>query len=154
LFGRVLIHGNNLHPLRFYSIFNYRINSPLSIEFVTSTTTTSSFEDIKRLIPDVQLAEYAFSRVQQKGGDILLIRKEVKNDSLFIKTIREHRSYSNWFLEKYQLFQGDKWRQLERDLHIRLIETTDRTAIVSHEQFITTTDHIINRWMKEATEGI
>jgi hypothetical protein len=76
------------------------------------------------------------------------------NDSLFIKTIREHRLYSNWFLEKHKLFEGDKWRQLEQDLHLRLIETTGRTAIIPCEQFISTTDHIIKRWLKETTEGI
>ena len=109
--------------------------------------------DVKSLIHDVQLAEYALFNVEQKGGDILLIRKEVKNDSLFIKTIREHRSYSNWFLEKYKLFEGDKWRELEQDFHIRLIETTDQTAVIPREQFITTTDRIIHRWMTETTEG-
>ena len=62
--------------------------------------------------------------------------------------------YSNWFLEKYKSFEGDKWRQLEQDFHIRLIETTDQTAIIPREQFILTTDHIINRWLNEATEGI
>jgi hypothetical protein len=111
-------------------------------------------QDIKSIIPDVLLADYALFNVQQKGGDILLIRKEVMNDSLFIKTIREHRLYSNWFLEKHILFEGDKWRQLEQDLHLRLIETTDRTAIIPCEQFISTTDHIIKRWLKETTEGI
>jgi len=110
-------------------------------------------QDIKSFISDIQLAEHAFLNVQQKGGDIILIRKEPKNDSLFIKTIREHRTYSNWFLEKYSLFKGDKWRELEKDLHIRLIETTDKTAIIPHEQFILTTDHIIKRWLNETTEG-
>jgi hypothetical protein len=99
------------------------------------------------------LAENALYNVQQKGGDILLIRKESKNDSLFIKTIREHRIYSKWFLEKYNSFHDDKWRQLEQDLYIRLIETTDQTAVLAREQFISTADHIINRWLNEAKEG-
>jgi hypothetical protein len=110
-------------------------------------------ENIKLFISDIQLAEYAFFNVQQKGGDIILIRKEPKNDSLFIKTIRQHRTYSNWFLEKYSLFEKDKWRQLEKDLYIRLIETTDKTVIIPREQFILTTDHIIKRWLNETTES-
>ncbi len=120
---------------------------------VPSTTITTSLQDITSFIQNVQLAENALYNVQKKGGDILLIRKESKNDSLFIKTIREHRIYSKWFLEKYNFFQDDKWRQLEQDLYIRLIETTDQTAVIAREQFISTVDYIINRWLNEAKEG-
>jgi len=116
-------------------------------------TITRSLQEIKSFIHDSQLAEYALLNVEQKGGDILLIRKEPTNDSLFIKTIREHRTYSNWFLEKYIFFEEDKWRQLEKNLHLRLIETIDQKVVIPREQFILTADHIINRWLNETTEG-
>ncbi|CAF4353833.1 unnamed protein product, partial [Rotaria magnacalcarata] len=59
---------------------------------------------IKAFISDTQLAENALINIQQKGGDILLLRKEPNNDSLFIQTIREHQSYRKFFSEEYKLF--------------------------------------------------
>jgi polynucleotide 5'-kinase involved in rRNA processing len=112
----------------------------------------NSLHDIKSFISDNQLAESALSHIQQKGGDILLMRKEAKNDSLFIRTIREHRLFKKWFAEDYSLSEGDKWKELEKDLHIRLIETTDETVIIPREQFIQATDHILQRWLNETTE--
>jgi hypothetical protein len=154
LYGRIRIHGHNLPSSTFYSISNYRINTPLAIEYIPPTMTiTKSLQEIKSFIPDDQLAQSVLSNVQEKGGDILLLRKDPNNDSLFMKTIREHHMYSQWFLEKDHLIEDDRWRQLEKDLQIRLIETTDQTAIISREQFITTTDHIITRWLNETTEG-
>lgn len=151
LFGRIRVHGYNLHPSTYYSIHNYRTNHPISIEYNPSIT--NSLQDIISLIPDIQLAKRAFNHVQEKGGDIILVRKEPNNDSLFIKTIREHHMYRDWFLEKFSLFQNDQWRELEKNLHVRLIETTNKTAIMPSEEFIKTTDHIINRWLNETTEG-
>ena len=84
-------------------------------------TITKSLQELNSLIPDEQLAQLALLNVEEKGGDILLLRKDPIHDSLFLKTIREHRMYSQWFLEKYQSLNKDPWRQLERDLHIRLI---------------------------------
>ena len=152
LFGQVRIHGYKLRPLTFYSVYNYRTNCPLSIEFISSITTLP-VPDIKSLIDDVQLAADALLNVQQKGGDIILLRKEPKNDSLFIKTIREHQFYKRWFSERYQLFLGDKWKQLEEELHVRLIETTDQTAVIPREEFALVVDRVINRWFDETTEG-
>jgi polynucleotide 5'-kinase involved in rRNA processing len=112
---------------------------------------TKSLEEIKSFIHDDQLAKSALANVQEKGGDILLLRKDPNNDSLFMKMIREHRTYSQWFVEKYHSFEEDQWRELEKNLQIRLIETTDQTAVISREQFILTTDRIINRWLNETT---
>ncbi|CAF3501099.1 unnamed protein product [Rotaria sp. Silwood1] len=151
LFGRVRIHGYTLHPLTFYSVYNYRTNSPVSIEFINSETTIPLL-DIKSLISDIQLADNALLNVEQKGGDILLIRKESNNDSLFIKTMREHQFYKNWFSENYNLFERDNWKQLEQNLHIRLIETTDQIAVIPRKEFVSTADHIINRWLNVAVE--
>ncbi|CAF3188101.1 unnamed protein product [Rotaria sp. Silwood2] len=151
LFGRVRIHGYTLPPLKFYSVYNYSTNSPLAIEFINSKTTIS-LSDIKSLISDVQLAGNALFNVEKKGGDILLIRQEPNNESLFIKIMREHRSYKNWFLESYNLFEQDKWKQLEQNLYIRLIETTDKTSIIPRQEFVSTADHIINRWLNETVE--
>ncbi|CAM2723891.1 unnamed protein product [Rotaria socialis] len=44
--------------------------------------------------------------------------------------------------------------QLEQDLYIRLIETTDQTAVITREEFISTTDKIIKRWLNEANEDV
>ncbi|CAF4632019.1 unnamed protein product [Rotaria sp. Silwood1] len=151
LFGRVRIHGYTLHPLTFYSVYNYRTNSPVSIEFINSETAIPLL-DIKSLISDIQLADNALLNVEQKGGDILLIRKESNNDSLFIKTMREHQFYKNWFSENYNLFERDNWKQLEQNLHIRLIETTDQIAVIPRKEFVSTADHIINRWLNVAVE--
>ncbi|CAF1258656.1 unnamed protein product [Rotaria sordida] len=158
LFGRVRIHGYTLHPSTFYSVYNYRTNSPVSIEFInsntTTTTTTTFLPDIKSFISDIQLADNALFNVQQKGGDIILIRKESNNDLSFINIMREHQTYKNWFLESYNLFEQDKWKQLEQNLHIRLIETTDQIAVIPREVYISTVDHIINRWLNETLEDL
>lgn len=95
----------------------------------------------------------ALSSVEEKGGDILLLRRESTDDSLFMKTIREHRIYKNWFAEKYNSVGRDSWRQLESDLHIRWIESTEQTVIIPREEFISTADHVINQWLKRDPAG-
>lgn len=154
LFGRVRIHGYHLPPGTFVSTFNYRTNTPLSIESIPSTTSTSkSFEEIRSVIDDEQLAALALSRVEEKGGDILLLRREPKNDSLFMKTIREHRTFKHWFTEKSNVSNGDPWKQLENDLHIRWIESTNQTVIMPREQFVSTADHVLEQWLKKSPGG-
>ncbi|CAF1566879.1 unnamed protein product [Adineta steineri] len=153
LFGRIRIHGYNLRPLIYYSVYNYRTNSPLSIEFISQIKYPSQ-QDINLFIPDMQISENIIFKVNEKGGDVLLIRKEPKNDSLFIKIIREHRMYSNWFLEKYLCFQGGRWTHLDHDLHIRLIETTYETTVNPSEELIAKTNHVIRRWINETTEDL
>ncbi|CAF5005297.1 unnamed protein product, partial [Rotaria socialis] len=113
-----------------------------------------SLSDIKSFISDAQLAENALINIQKKGGDILLLRKEPNNNSLFIQTIREHQSYRIFFSEEYKLPGINKWMQLEQDLYIRLIETTDQTAVIPREEFISITDKIIKRWLNEANEDV
>jgi hypothetical protein len=152
LFGGIRLHGHVLRPCTYYSVHNYRTNSSLPIELISSTTGVT-LQDISSMIPNIQLAQSVVSHIQEKGGDILLIRREPKNDSLFMKTIREHRLYSKWFVETYQFFAGDQWRQMEQDLHIRLVKTSEPSAIIVREEFISTADRIINRWLTEATEG-
>ncbi|CAF2155326.1 unnamed protein product [Rotaria magnacalcarata] len=44
--------------------------------------------------------------------------------------------------------------QLEQDLYIRSIETTDQTAVIPREEFISITEKIIKRWLNEANEDI
>ena len=151
LFGRVRIHGYNLNPLNYYSVYNYRTNTALPIEFCPQTTTT--LVDVKTVIPDEQLAEDVVARVQQNGGDILLIRKESNEQSLFLKTMREHRFYSKWFMENYQIYPQNQWRQMELGLQVRLIETTSSNAVIPREEFLSTIDRIISRWLLGATEG-
>ncbi|UJR14344.1 hypothetical protein I4U23_001340 [Adineta vaga] len=153
LFGRVRIHGHTLRPSVYYSIYNYRTNTALPMEFIPSVITMNiNLQDIKSMIPNEQLAENIASHVRQKGGDILLIRNESTNDSLFIQTIRKHRFYSKLFMENYQFFSQDKWKQMEQDLQIRFIETSNSNAIIPRNEFISTIDRIINRWLSETTE--
>lgn len=152
LFGQVRIHGHNLRPLQFYSVYNYRTNSSLPMELVTSRTSTLSM-DIRSVISDAKLADDALAHVQQKGGDILLLRRDPINDSLLIKTLREHRFYSNCFLERHGFVADEKWRQLEQHFHIRLTKFNAQTSIFPHQQFSSTADHIIDQWQNEARAG-
>ena len=154
LYGRTRIHGYELPPSTFYSTSNYRTNTPLAIEYLPPTMTiTKSLEDIKAFIPDDQLAKTALDNLEQKGGDILLFRRDPDSTSLFMKTIREHRIYGQLFSEKHHFFGDNQWRQFEKDLQIRLIETTNQTAVIPRDEFITTADRIIARWLNETTEG-
>lgn len=138
--------------MQFYSVYNYRTNSPLSIEFIDSIATVS-VPDLKSIIPDSKLADDILVNVEEKGGDVLLLRKETNNESLFIQTLREHQLYEKWFTEEYHDCVIDQWRQLEKDLYIRLIETTDQSSVIPRQEFISTADHVIHRWLSESKEG-
>ena len=155
LFGRVRIHGYHLPPCTFVSLYNYRTNSPLSIESIPSSNTTvsKSLSEIRSVIDDEQLATLALACVEEKGGDILLLRRESTENSLFMRTIREHRIYKNWFAEQLNSSRRDPWRQLENDLHIRWIESTDQTVIIPREEFISTADRIITQWLNRSPGG-
>lgn len=113
-----------------------------------------SLENIQSLIPDIHLAEKVYRDIQDKHGDILLIRNELNNNSLFPKIIREHRIYHDWFFENYSLFQTNLWNELEKNLQIRLIETNNQTVIAPSEQFCQTKDRIIQRWLNESTQDL
>lgn len=126
----------------------------MSIQSIPSTTTISkSFEEIRSIIDDEPLATLALARVEEKGGDILLLRREPTNDSLFMKTIREHRTFKPWFTEKSNVVNSDPWKQLENDLHIRWIESTNQTVIIPREEFVSTADHVLKQWLAKSLGG-
>jgi hypothetical protein len=153
LFGRTRIHGHTLRPLTFYSVCNYRTNSPLAIELDTSALIPSA-QNVHSMIGDVQLAERALRNVQQNGGDVLLVQNESNSDSTFVNIMREHRVYSKWFSEEESSgYVENPWRKFERDLNVRVIETTEQTAVVPREEIKSIADRIIDRWTKEATDG-
>ena len=153
LFGRVRILGFDLQPLTFYTVSNYRTNSLLAIELNSSSTTATSIEQIQSLIPIDQLAQTAFENVEEKNGDIILIRQDPTINPFFFRILREHQFYNQIFSERYPNSQKTPWEQLEKDLYIRLNETNEQTTIVPREDFVQTTDHIINRWLNETTNG-
>lgn len=152
LFGRIRIHGFDLQPLNFYTVSNYRTNSLISIE-LKSSSTSISIEQIKKLIPIDELAESAFENVQQNSGDIILIRQDSTMNPSFLQILREHQFYGQVFAERFSTTQKNPWQQFEKDLYVRLTETNEQTTIVPRNEFVKTTDHIINRWLNETTNG-
>ena len=152
--GRVCIHGYVLRPFQFYSIHNYRTNRPLTMELLPPLKKLVVSPEIQALLDEYGISERVLNEIEQKDGDLVLIRKYPTENSLFLQTMRDNQMFSQWFTEKYSFFESQtSWRQLEHDLHIRLIEPDAQSVVLPSDQFTTAADRIIRRWKNETSES-
>lgn len=110
--------------------------------------------EIRTFLAEHGIDESVFRNIEGKQGDLLLIRRFSDEDSSFLKTMREQQPYARFFSEQYSSLESlIDWRQMERDLHIRLVEPDAHKVVLPNHQFMTVADQIIHRWKTETRES-
>lgn len=154
--GVTRVFGYHLRPLEIYSIFNYRTNSIIPIEYSQASEQRNELKlsDVQDFVKDQVLAEKALSKLQNDGGDLLLVQRLADGENSFLDTIKQHSNYSSWFIDETNASDSEnEWSQLERTCSIRFTETNEQTSILSYIEAQQVAQSIVDRWKNETDTG-